>query len=170
MLQQFTWSHFLIAAAVLTFLWYLSLLLTIFRRDVIGYFSDRREYQDQIEKKGDDYWREAREAQQPDLMGKSRLPDGLDVVSMSALGFGQRDVADDGKLGFVPDVLEELKEVFSTLASEDGNKQDFFALVSIVNEKYGSIGSHPNLAQINDFIKERAPFEISDEELEGVWS
>lgn len=170
MLQQFTWSHFLIAAAIFTVLWYLILLLTVFRQDVLAYVSPGVGGKEKGSETVDSGTAKESPISAPDLMGKSKLPDGLETVRMSKLNFVQGfNSADDGNLGIVPDVLQELKEVFSTLESEDGNKKDFFALVGMISEKYGSIGTHPNITQINDFIRERAPFAITDEELENIW-
>ena len=110
-----------------------------------------------------------------DLMGKSKLPDGLEVVTMGALNFSAPYNSQIGErpgdeLGLIPDVLQELKEIFAVLAKEDGTKSDFLSLSGIIGEKYGTIGSHPKIGQINEFVRDHAPFAITDDELELMWS
>ena len=89
---------------------------------------------------------------------------------MSQFGFAQPAATDKvTQLGLVPDVLEELKIIFSILASEDGSKADFFSLFKTVKEKYPKITADPNIDSINIYIREHVPFHLSNEELEDLW-
>jgi len=169
MLQQFTWSQFLIAALILTLLWYLILMLTTFRQSLAGLFFRSPIKNDVSGERYPGLISKQEAAEELSVMGKSRLAEGVEVLSMSDLHFGS-GTADDGKLGLVPDVIKELNDIFSTLASEDGNRQDFFILQGIVREKYGAIATHPSINQINQFIKENAPFSISEQELDNLWN
>lgn len=176
MLQQFSWTTFLIFFAILSALWYLMLALTAYRKETFGLIS-RSDPSSQrspaVNPQGEQL---DSESIANEIMGKSRMPDGLEVVSMSALSFSvtgdsaySPDDAKSDQLGLVPDVLEELKEIFAVLAKEDGTKQDFFSLAGMISEKYGRIGSSPNIRQINTFIRDHAPFAVTIEELEYLW-
>jgi len=176
MLQQFSWTNFLVFFAVLSALWYLALLLTVYRKDAMAFFSGSigvGTVVSDLELKADV---NKADPAGNEIMGKSKMPEGLEVVSMGALSFSVGDagsqVDEDGKseqLGLVPDVLQELKEIFGILAKEDGTKQDFFSLAAMISEKYGRIGSNPNIRKINEFIRDHAPFTVSLEELENLW-
>lgn len=173
MLQHFTWTQFLLTSTALSFLWYSAVLLIAYRTELFALIKGN----EPIVKKT----ALALEGQMVDAdgdenqpMGKSRMPEGLEVVSMGALAFsaGQDMGSGDGRsdqLGLIPDVLRELKEIFGILAKEDGDKQDFFSLAAMVSEKYGRIGSSPNIGKINEYIRDHAPFAITLEELENLW-
>jgi hypothetical protein len=176
MLQQFSWTTLLIFFAILSALWYLMLALTVYRKETFDLISGTRLHEPTVvainpqrEGEGDDPIADQ-------IMGKSKMPDGLEVVSMGALNFSvagdsiySPDDAKSDQLGLVPDVLEELKEIFAFLAKEDGTKQDFFSLAAMISEKYGRIGSSPNIGQINAFIRDHAPFAVTIGELEHLW-
>lgn len=109
-------------------------------------------------------------------MGKSKMPEGLEVVSMDALSFSVGDESSSidenhksDQLGLVPDVIQEIKEIFGIIEKEDGTKQDFFSLAAMISEKYGRIGSNPNIGRVNEFIRDNAPFALTLEELEYLW-
>lgn len=174
MLQQFSWTQFLIYFAVFSGLWYLGLFATVYRKDVLILLgkaqADSPGFQSKVSVPAQQIISE------DDLMGKSKLPEGLEVVGMEQIAFSSENAvtrsAEDEKfeqLGLVSDVLSELKEVFSLLATEDGTKNDFLEMVTIINEKYGRIGSNPNIGQINAFIQQHAPFAISATELDNLW-
>lgn len=176
MLEQFSWTTFLIFFAILSALWYLSLLLTVFRKDVMRFISGSASAQSEASLNGPTLAHKREDAPEEEIMGKSRMPEGLEVTGMGALNFspgndhgyrGEDQKSD--QLGLVPDVIQELKEIFAVLAKEDGTKQDFFPLVAMISEKYGRIGSNPNIGKINEFIREQAPFAITLEELEYLW-
>lgn len=175
MLQQFSWTTFLIFFAVLSALWYLALLLTVFRKDAIAFLSGSAADPSIISVGDTESEKQADPAEQ-EIMGKSKMPEGLEVVSMGALSFsvGDHSAYNDEdlkseQLGLVPDVIQELKEIFGILEKEDGTKQDFFSLAAMISEKYGRIGSNPNIGKINEFIRDHAPFAVTLEELEYLW-
>jgi len=175
MLQQFSWTTFLIFFAVLSALWYLALLPTVFRKDAIAFLSGVASGPSIISVDAGSAEKQADPAEQ-EIMGKSKMPKGLEVVSMGALSFSVGDPYarnDDNlksdQLGMVPDVIQELKEIFGILEKEDGTKQDFFSLAAMISEKYGRIGSNPNIGKVNEFIRDHAPFAVTLEELEYLW-
>jgi hypothetical protein len=107
-----------------------------------------------------------------DLMGKPKLPEGMSALAASQVSFvGAGGTAADKvmQVGLVADVVQEIKEVFALLAKEDGSKSGFFLLAEGIRDSYPGIGSFPSLSKINAFIREHAPFHISDEELENLW-
>ena len=105
-----------------------------------------------------------------DLMGKSRMPNGMSRVFSSDLVFAEDDDAvEQSQPGLVMDVIAEIKDLFGILAREDGSKQDFFRLIAAIKEAYPGIGTHPGIAVINAYVVERAPFLISLQELDSLW-
>lgn len=176
MLQQFSWTTFLIFFAVLSALWYLALLFTVFRKDAIAFLSGASSKSSIVSISDTVSSKKQPDSLEQEIMGKSRMPEGLEVVSMGALSFSVPDdslgVDENHKsdqLGLVPDVIQELKEIFGILEKEDGTKQDFFSLAAMISEKFGRIGSNPNIGRINEFIRDHAPFAVTVEELEYLW-
>jgi hypothetical protein len=176
MLQQFSWKTFLIYSAVLTALWYIGLLFTVYRREALAIILGSGLPPSAIAKPEADVAQSGTTGMETEIMGSSRMPEGLEVVSMGALSFSApEDQALDAagakseQLGLIPDVLQELREIFGILAKEDGTKQDFFSLAAMISEKYGRIGSNPNIGKINEFIRDHAPFSVNMAELENLW-
>ncbi len=177
MLQQFTWQDFLVATLVLTIIWYAAITLIFYRSEFFGLFNPRvtARTPDRLPhrwEKGVDQLTEASPQEEPDLMGESKLPDGMDRVSSDGFGFSGGGQDADSKLaqvGLVPDVLEELKALFASLAANDGDKLDFMEMMEAVREKFPKIASNPNISRINAFVAENAPFYLSKDELETLW-
>jgi len=104
------------------------------------------------------------------VMGKVRLPEGMEQLGDGDFGFAPLD--EDGKLealGLVADVMEELKGLMADLSAGDGEKADFLAGMESIRGHYPRMAGHPRLAQLNTFILEQVPFVLSDVELEGLW-
>lgn len=99
------------------------------------------------------------------LMGTSRLPEGVELLSSAQVAFSAVDV-DLGdrveQVGLVADVVQELKGFFLALEQNAGDKWDFFLMLEKVKESYGRIGGHPSIGSINAFILRTAPFHLSD--------
>lgn len=173
MLQQFTWQQFLVASMVLSLIWYVFVILIFYRTEFLGLFG-RKEINQSAERLPH-HWEKDVEALQDEnqqtneLMGKARLPDGMATVSMGGFGFAQTEQERETQIGLVPDVLQEIKEIFAIIEKEDGSKKDFLNLMEMVREKFPRIGSNPNIARINQFIGEHAPFHLSADELENLW-
>jgi len=171
MVQQFTWQEFLIAALVLTIIWYAAVILLFYRKEMKA-FLNKKQVGKSEGKSLPHRWEKdvdlLEEDEQEELMGRSKMPEGMTTVSMGDVGFAGDDDRED-RLGLIPDVLEEVKSIFSILAKEDGNKKDFFSLMKLVREKYPKIGAHPSVKHINGYISEHAPFHLSPEELENLW-
>lgn len=172
MLQQFTWQTFLVAAMVLTLIWYAGVILIFYRKE-LNTFLNGRKYSRQPDEPLPHRWENGTEQMDDEneeaILGRSQLPEGLTTVNMGGFGFVQNEDAKEQQVGLVPDVLGEVKSVFSIIAKEDGNKNDFFGLMRLVREKYPKIGSNSNIGYINEFIADHAPFHLSSEELEDLW-
>ncbi len=169
MLQHFTWPQFLIAALILSLIWYIAIALLYYRKDLTDLLTGK-EFNLQNEPLPHGWEDEVDEITTNELMGKPAKPEGLEIVSMNRFGFGPKDnSAKSLQLGLVPDVLEELKTIFNILQKEDGSKSDFFSLLELTKAKHPGIGANPNVQYITDFIRENAPFMLSKEELENLW-
>ncbi|MEJ5996565.1 hypothetical protein WG904_19210 [Pedobacter sp. Du54] len=144
MLQQFTWQDFLIAALIFTLVWYVVIILLYYRSEFFKFLSGRNNTQPP-EKLRREWEEEFEDDEQDNLIGRQALPEGLSEISMSNFGFAQKGGITDEKdnkeiqLGLVPDVLEELKSIFSILKKENGGKEDFISLFALISSKYPNI-------------------------------
>lgn len=172
MLQAFTWQQFLVAALVLTLVWYAGVFLIYYRKKAKELFSPiqrpperlKREWEEELED----------EPEEESLLGASREPDGVSSAEMDTLRFAPKPEDPDGhrdtQLGILPDVLEELKSIFRILENEGGTKEDFISLFALVSSKYPKIKGSPNQQALNEYIRENVLFPVSDEELDQLWS
>jgi hypothetical protein len=175
MLQQFTWQQFLVATWVLTLIWYVAVILLFYREEFFRLLGGKKI--NDLDNRLPHRWEkgvdklEVTANEEAELMGASKLPDGMSITTSDAFGFSG-DVSNDSKMeqvGLVPDVLQELKGVFAKLSQSDGSKRDFMDMMEDVREKFPKIASSPNIGRINEFISEHAPFHLSAEELENIW-
>lgn len=190
MLKQFTWQDFLLTAMVLSLIWYAVVGLFFYRQEVSGLFGggDGLGSLSDVDRPLTGRWGGSAGGVQDgglgigttaappevgaSLMGKPKLPEGMSALAASQVSFvGAGDAAANKvmQVGLVADVVQEIKEVFALLAKEDGSKSDFFLLAEGIRDSYPGIESFPSLGKINAFIREHAPFHISDEELENLW-
>ena len=178
MLQQFTWQQFLVATLVLTLIWYAGLLVVFYKTGFFGLVGRKTknvgggegEHLPHRWEKGVEEV-DGLDAGQADLMGASRLPEGMSMLTSDAFGFSGGDAA-DGKmeqLGLVPDVIQEVKAVFAKLSENDGSKRDFLEMMREVRDMFPGVGASPSIGRINSFIAGHAPFHLSAEELEDLW-
>ncbi|RKR83338.1 hypothetical protein BDD43_3543 [Mucilaginibacter gracilis] len=162
MLHAISWPQFLVAAGVFGGLWCLAIAALYYREEFQGLFKGRG-------KSEEDAWREELEEEQDGgLMGKGLEPEGMETVSMQDLHFASQPGSEE--LGLVPDVLEELKYIFYQLEQTDGTKADFLELFGEVTEKYPELKDSAKLPAIHAHIRENVSFEITNEELEGLWN
>ncbi len=174
MLHQFTWQQFLIAALILTLVWYIAIILLYYRSKILDLFSAGSKLK-QPEKLKREWEEELEEDDNDDLIGKQAIPEGVSEVEMHMLGFApkvKKDIREDDQdtqLGLIPDVLEELKGIYRILEKENGNKEHFISLFKLVTSKYPKIKGTANQQALNDYIRENLSFSISDEELDNLW-
>ena len=174
MLQGFSTLRFIVVLLILALVWYGGVLLFFYLK--------RKQRQLDFRNAGKQADRNAPLGQlntgpagagiplADDLMGKAKFPEGMSSVGMEEIGFVDlegRDVQD--QQGLVPDLLEEIKNVFLVLAKEDGSKRDFMKLMKAVKENYPGMASHPRIRRINEFISSHAAFHLSADELENLW-
>lgn len=171
MLAQFTWQEFWLAILLLTLLWYSGVILLYYRKELNLFFNKDLNPKGPLPHRWADRVEEPHQKPEDNigLLGASKSAEGTSTVSMGQVSFGQDENAKSEQLGLIPDVLQELKEIFLILEKDDGNKQDFFNMMEMVRAKYGHINSNPRIVQINQFIAEHAPFHLSNEELENLW-
>ncbi|MGN7986208.1 hypothetical protein ACTJKC_02650 [Pedobacter sp. 22226] len=113
------------------------------------------------------------------LMGKVMPQQGLERIETGCPAFAQAEKERDGEIveeagqvlggGLYEDLVGGIREIYSILAANDGNKQDFFGMVSQLKEEMGPVGSSPCILKVNAFIRDSAPFAISKQELESLW-
>lgn len=180
MLHQFTWQQFLIAALILTLVWYIAIIMLYYRSKLLDLFSARsklkqseklkREWEEELEE--DD----TSEEENDDLIGTQAVPEGVSEVEMHMLGFAPKvkkeEIPEDDRdtqLGLIPDVLEELKGIFRIVEKENDNKEYFISLFALITAKYPEIKGTTNQPALNDYIRENLSFSISDEELDNLW-
>lgn len=169
MLKAFSWQDFLLAATILSLLWWLGIYLCFFWKKGGGIAGSGaasalpHSWENQVDDLDNG------------LMGKPVLEHGVSVVEAEDFSFGGSEMEDAGdsakleQLGDLADVQQEIKEVCRILAAEDGTKEDFFVLFEMVKGKYPGIALSPSLAALNGFIREQVPFALSSQELEDLW-
>jgi len=174
MLHGFSTLQLIVVLLVLALVWYGGVLMFFYLKRKRGPFgvgnagkwADQRADRGQQNKGSAD----AGEPLAGDLMGKAKLPEGMSSVGMEDIGFMDFDGRDvEDQQGLLPDLLEEIKNVFLILAKEDGNKRNFLDLMKAVKENYPGMASHPRIRRINEYIAEHAAFHLSAEELENIW-
>ena len=197
MLHQFTWQQFLVAALILSLLWYGTLVLFFYRKEIREILRVKHRSAGPPEPLAH-AWEEDYEdgllMKEDNLIGKPALPEGMNQLSMTQFGFaadagepsvkaetgGNREQKKDfenetiednreKRLGLIPDVLEELKGIFDVLEKGEGNKQDLMSLFDLVRSKYPGVRDSAQEEALNDFIREHVFFPISDEELHSLW-
>jgi hypothetical protein len=117
-------------------------------------------------------------ARDHDLMGKAKLQQGMDRLETGNLAFalgekgdneGGEVKADEVTTGLYEDLTAGIREIYEILAANDGNKQDFFGMIAELKAQFGPLGSSPCITKVNTFIRDSAPFAVSQEELESLW-
>lgn len=184
MVQQFSWGHFLIASIVLNLVWYVFVALVFYRGELMAFLGGSRvaDPAGEAEPKkgvalgggadgraGAGAMSDRGNFDQGSLMGSSRLPEGVEVKSSSEVSFSAGGVDRLEQVGLVADLVQGLKEIFARLATSDGGKPEFFRLVSELKEELGGVSGHPSLGAVNGFVREHAPFALSEQELEDLW-
>lgn len=172
MLKHFTWQQFLIAALVLSCIWYLIVAL-FYHEKLRGLFARKdNNLQGPLKHVWEEEYDELPDDDKDNLLGKPVLPDGMSRISMNMFGFApdMSGKAIEEQQGLIPDVIEELKSIFHIIEKEQGTKEDFISLFGLVKAKYAPICDTPNQRALNDYIRENALFPISDDELTNLWS
>ena len=151
--NNFSWQDFLLAAAVLSLVWYAGVWLFCYRRKVsVSEIPLPHGWQDDVDVFEDD------------LMGKPVLEYGVNVVDAGDFSFS---LPEQAQLGVLPDVQEEIKSACRELERDLGDKETFFELFRGIRDRYPIPEASREL--LNEFIREHVPFFLAEEELEGLW-
>jgi hypothetical protein len=196
--QHFTWQQFLIAATILTAVWYVAIILIFYRAQIQDLLNGKRQPDyapDPLNHAWDEEFEEVPAEEADDLMGKPALPEGMSKVSMSMFGFApavseneaqkaggknwkteddlKHEITSDERRerqqSVIPDVIEELKSIFHIVETEQGTKEDFISLFGLISSKYAGIKGTSNQQALNDYIKENLSFIMTNEELDSLW-
>ncbi len=174
MFYSFTWQQFLIAALVLTSTWYAAVLLLFYRSRVQSLFLKKEKSSPIKQEPVPHIWDEDDEFEEfneeESLIGESKLPEGVLSVPLTGFSFAEPANPVEDRLGLVPDILEEVKHVFSIIKKENGSKEEFFSLLQLVKAQYSQILESPLLDEINQLIIAESPVEILIDELESFWN
>ncbi|MCR8560448.1 hypothetical protein KXD93_22530 [Mucilaginibacter sp. BJC16-A38] len=180
MFQHLTWQQFLVAASVLSLVWYGALAL-FYRKQV------REVWRGMVKRSAPllparkpvgtaEISTGEPEGQEAELMGKPAMPAGMSRVSMNLFGFADPLGADEDaeerrqrQRGLIPDVIQELKNIFHVLETEQGGKAEFTALFGLVSMKYPQIRGTADQGYLNGYIRDHVLFPISDAELDALW-
>lgn len=186
-LHQFTWQHFLIAAAVLTLVWYGFLLVSWYLKGKTGGVADPAALGRSAGGTADlssgplpHQWARGVDVlgdEEEELMGKAQEVPGLSRVSMSDIRFAVPGVVypvgdQQGFLqGTVADFLEELKPVFDYAARYRKGLLTFLEHLEALLARYPEIRQSPNwqdvLAHIVELGAEQLPFELRIADVEA---
>lgn len=179
MLEGFSWQQFLLAALLLTLLWYAVVLLVFYRSFIVGVLGGSGAAEmgasGQLVSRFRNGGRAVEEgpvgavAGVDSLMGVAKLPEGMSLVEAAELRFVGQGQDRDSQLGLIPDLLVELKRLFVGLAEGDGGKPEFFRLLELLKADFPKMGSHPQIGAVNGFIIDHAPFHLTAEEIENLW-
>lgn len=172
MLQTISWSQFLLASLILTLVWYVAIALLYYRNELKSFFNGKipgyPPPKEPLQHNWDNDY-DGTVGEEDELVGKPAAPEGLSSASMNEFSFNNSKELKEEQLSLVPDILEELKTIFSILEKEDGSKADFISLFALVKAKYPRARESANLDTLNQYISEHVPFLLSREELENLW-
>ncbi len=197
LLKHFTWQHFLVAATILTAVWYAVIILVFYRKRLQDILSGEQRpaiSPGPLKHSWEEDYEYLSADTDDELIGKAVLPDGMTKVSMDMFGFAPKLAADryghdqdqrglirsylsdtddksrESQQGAVPDAIEDLKSIFAILERDQGGKEHFISLFALVRNKYAAIRHTPAENALNEFIRANVLFPISDEELKSLWT
>ncbi|WPV02145.1 hypothetical protein SNE26_10190 [Mucilaginibacter sp. cycad4] len=93
LLQHFTWQQFLVAATILTAVWYVAVILIFYRKKLQDILNGKGQQSAPVERlrhAWEDDYEDEPEPEADDLIGESVLPEGMSKVSMSMFSFAPR--------------------------------------------------------------------------------
>jgi hypothetical protein len=124
--NNFSWQEFLLAAVVLSLIWYAGVWLFFYRKKTLAADAPLPHgWQDEVDV--------LENVPEDDLMGKPVLEHGVSVVDAEDFSFG---LPEQSRLGVLPDVQEEIKAACREIERDLGGKEEFFALFSAIRDRY----------------------------------
>jgi hypothetical protein len=149
MFIHFSWLQYGIAVLAAVAAYYAWVGWRYYRPEISQLFSGQ--------KRDEELW--ADEVYEP--LGRSAMEEGSVVMDAEELDFAEPlDL-----LGVVPDLLEEIK----SLAAMAETKADFLSLFKLIAAKYPQVAGSPQQSAIYGFIREHAPFQLTDSELNQLF-
>lgn len=97
-LQHFSWQGFLVFFLVISFLWYAAVLLLFYRKSLLTFFNSKFLVSDIVLQRsavpdrkigGVSAAVDTTDASEPEVMGKSRLPEGMSLISADLIRFSK---------------------------------------------------------------------------------
>lgn len=158
MLKSVSWQEFLLAAMVFTICWYgLVWLLFYQKKKVLPDKPLPHKWETDVD-----------DLDEPEsLLGKPALDEGEKVLEAEEFGFAGPDELE--QIGVVADAQEDIKGVCRQLDDTSGSKADFLLLFGKVKDRYSAALPEDSKVLLGEFVRERVPFFLSDEELEDLW-
>jgi hypothetical protein len=164
-LESLTWQQFLVATLAFSAVWYAVVGLLYYRKEISLLFS-----KDKLSEPLAHGWQDRVDDLEPGLIGAAAEEHGVSVLEADEFSFLPREaVTEVDSLGELADMQQEIKGICTVLGKEDGSKEDFMALFIMIRNKYPKVATSELLPELNAFIREQAPFHISQEELESLW-
>jgi hypothetical protein len=142
LLQHFTWQQFLVAATILTAVWYVAVILILYRQKLQDLLNGKRQpnaAHERLKHAWEDDYEEEPEAETDDLIGETALPEGMSKVSMSMFGFAPRVNEPEADAHFEAANQEPGNEPQATSDDEDAGRERQQQLVPDAMEELKSI-------------------------------
>ncbi|MCX2479343.1 hypothetical protein OQY15_09600 [Pedobacter sp. MC2016-15] len=167
-LNNFTWQDFLLAAMILSSIWYVAIGLFFYRKEILNFISGKN---DDVLDPLPHHWDDHVDLLDDDLVGTKAEAEGVEVLEAEDFSFSKtrNGEEDEDTLEVIADFQKEIKDTFNLLAAEDGSKEDFFSLFELVRSRYRHTLISESVPILNELIKDHAPFYLSDEELNNLW-
>jgi hypothetical protein len=160
MLHQISWLQFSITVAIITVLWYISVLLLFFKEEIKNFLRS-----DQINKIEPPPV--IRPHEQQSLMGLSKLPEG--VSETYEIGFGARPSDKVYQMGELSDFLEETKDIIQIVQNEGGGKEELLEMLAELLKHFPEVKASEHREAMIDHIRKHSPFKLSIIEIEAVF-
>jgi hypothetical protein len=122
LLQSFTWQTFLIAALILSVVWFIAIGLFYYRSQIAGFLSGKRSRSFEPLPHG---WAHQVDELAPDLVGKQKEEHGVSVLEADEFSFvpaASAGLALD-PLGELADVQQEIKSICRILEKKTAAKR-----------------------------------------------
>ncbi|WP_143053764.1 hypothetical protein [Parapedobacter koreensis] len=166
MLQQFTWEHFLIAAAAITAVWYIAVILLFFRMEIGRLFAGKPKDQ-----RTEPEPPEPPDEEEDNPIGSVSMPEGMENIDPDDLTFAPKRDAESKTqmLGTVSDFLQEIKLLTEVLKREEGDKVAFHQMFTILKARYPAIRESGRLETLTSYLQDHLPFTLTEEEKQHLW-
>ncbi|HTK21058.1 MAG TPA: hypothetical protein VL442_16160 [Mucilaginibacter sp.] len=142
LIQHFTWQQFLVAATILTAVWYVAIILIFYRQKLQDLLNGKRQRDsapERLKHAWADEYEELPEEGSDDLIGEAVLPEGMSKVSMSMFGFASPVDEPETGAHFQPVNQEPDKEAQVSSDVEDAGREIQQRLVPDAIEELKSI-------------------------------